>query len=176
MNIQYRVSIETTPLDKLSINNPSEFTIEAASIVLKGLIIHSVFQTQSNNWIFITQVEVYYHNKKIDDVSQVNKKKKNSEQLLVKLTEREEGRGSWHELCFWCYQCGIVVSGGLYNDGNKLGAFLGVTIPSFIGEDLYLILLSPSIPADTSSCVRVLRNYKRNASLNEWYFKSSFFL
>lgn len=75
-NIQYRASIETTPLDRLSINNPSEVTIEDASIRLKGLIIHSIVQTQSNHWIFITRVEVYYHNKKIGDVAQIDKKKK----------------------------------------------------------------------------------------------------
>ncbi|KAI8080417.1 hypothetical protein BDF21DRAFT_339574, partial [Thamnidium elegans] len=58
----------------------------------------------------------------------------------------------------------IVATGGHYNDQNntnRLAVFLGVMIPSLIGKDSNSILFLLSIPADTSSCIRRLRNYKR---------------
>lgn len=101
-------------------------------------------------------------------------KNKHSVKLLVKLTEREEGRGSWYELCFWCYQFEIVVTGALYNDGYKLGAFLRVTIPSFIEKTQYYFHYQiQQLHRLELECREITK--KKNASLKEWYFKSSFF-
>lgn len=49
---------------KLSLNSSKSY-----------LLIDSFVSTQQNNWIFITQVEAYYHDKYIDGVAQVDNKK-----------------------------------------------------------------------------------------------------
>ncbi|KAI9263886.1 hypothetical protein EDC94DRAFT_583890 [Helicostylum pulchrum] len=72
------------------IKSPSLVTVKAAINTLKSLIVHSIVQTQHNNWIFITQVEVYYHDKETDDVAQVDKHNEYSKTLTVYLTNRQE--------------------------------------------------------------------------------------
>lgn len=166
------------PLNQAIIKSPSLVTIKAAINTLKSLIVHSIIQTQHNNWIFITQVEVYYHDKETDDVAQVDKHNEYLKTLTVHLTNRQEGKGSWHELCFWCHKFEIVATGGYYNDQdtiNNLGVFLGVTVPSFIGKDLNTILFSPLTPVDTFSCVRMLRSYKKKRKFERVVFQILFF-
>ncbi|KAI9356397.1 hypothetical protein BD770DRAFT_390152 [Pilaira anomala] len=180
-NNNYTAAIDTVPIfDQGTMNKVSVATMEAASQKLKDMLVHSVVQTQSNHWIFVTQVEVYYHDKEIDDVAQVDEKNEYTDTLTVKMEKRQEGRGSWYELCFWCQRFEIVATGGLCNHENgsrdKLDAFLGVTIPSFIGKDSNPIFFSPNTPVQTVSCIRMLRNYKKEASLKKLCFKSSFFL
>ncbi|KAI8075530.1 hypothetical protein BDF21DRAFT_423094 [Thamnidium elegans] len=145
-------------------NNPSAAEIEAAVNQLKDLLIFAIVQTQNNNWIFITQVEVYYHDRRIGDVAQVDEKNDYSDILTANMERCQEGRRLWYELCFWCQKLEIVVTGGYYNYENstgKLGAFLGATIPRFIGKEINPILFSPCIPPNTLSCIRMLRNYKK---------------
>lgn len=81
----------------------------------------------------------------------------------------QEGRGSWSELRFRCQKVEIIATGGYYNneDDNKLGAFLGVTAPHYMALDASFILFSPTIPTYTLSCTKMLRNYKKNASLKK---------
>lgn len=56
-----------------------------------------------------------------------------------------------------------------------MDAFLGVAAPSLMAFDDRFILFSPIQAADTELCPRMLRNYKKEASLNPWCIKSSFF-
>lgn len=46
--------------------------VEATVVKTKDLLIHAVIRTQQNNWILITQVEGYYHDRDIDDLSQID--------------------------------------------------------------------------------------------------------
>lgn len=50
----------------------SKDEVEAAVLKMKDLLIHAVIRTQQNHWILITQVEGYYHDCDIDDVSQID--------------------------------------------------------------------------------------------------------
>lgn len=95
------------------------------------------------------------------------------------MVKREEGRGSWYELCFRSQKIEIVVTGGLFNEEHdnksKLCAFLGVSASRHMAHDSNFILFSPTIAVETLSCARMLKNYGRKASMNKWCFKSLFF-
>jgi hypothetical protein len=174
LRTQYRAVINTTPFDKDMMNSTSTATVEAAVKRFKDLLIHSIVQSQQNNWIFITQVEAYYHEKEIDDVAQVDQKDKYSQNLVANMEKCQEGKGSWYELRFRCQKVEIIATGGYYNkehDSNKLGAFLGVAAPSYMVLDTNFILFSPAIPEETLSCIRVLRNYKKKRQLEKMVFQ-----
>jgi rare lipoprotein A (peptidoglycan hydrolase) len=129
LRTQYRAVINTTPFDEDMMNSTSTATVEAAVKRFKDLLIHSIVRSQQNNWIFITQVETYYHEKEIDDVAQVDQKDKYPQNLVVNMEKCQKGKGSWYELRFRCQKVEIIATGGYYNkehDSNKLGAFLGV--------------------------------------------------
>ncbi|KAG2232419.1 hypothetical protein INT48_005722 [Thamnidium elegans] len=123
LNTVYRAVIDTAPLNQGAMNNPSAAEIEAAVNQLKDLLIFAIVQTQNNNWIFITQVEVYYHDRRIDDVAQVDEKNDYSDILTVNMERCQEGRRLWYELCFWCQKLEIVVTGGYYNYENSTAIY-----------------------------------------------------
>lgn len=87
----------------------------------------------------------------------------------------QEEKCSWHELWFRFGKIEMVATRGYYGKDGQLGAFLGVSAPSRITHDMHFILFSPEFPAETTACLRMLRNYRKKASLNKWCFKSSFF-
>lgn len=177
-DVHYEASIDVRALANFDLNDNQTNVIEQATSRLREILIHSVVTTQDNNWIFISQAEIYYHDKKVDDVAQVDKNDSYSEELTPNIVKRQEGKSTWFELCFWCNRFEVVATGGYYNNkskDDKLCTFLGVTVPAFFGDEKFLILFTPSRPTETLSCIRTLRNYKRNASLKKWCFKSCLF-
>lgn len=50
--------------------SPPPQTNDAAVNDIQDLLINSVIMSYEGNWMLITQVEAYYHEKKIDDVAQ----------------------------------------------------------------------------------------------------------
>ena len=75
-------------------------TIDAAIEKLKAFIIHSFIVSQQNNWIFITQVEIYYKDKDIDDVATVSKLDEYTDSLTINLEKFQEDKAAWYELRF----------------------------------------------------------------------------
>ncbi|GAA5815958.1 hypothetical protein MFLAVUS_009477 [Mucor flavus] len=75
-------------------------TVEDAIKKCSELLIHSIVRSQEGNWVFVTQIEAYYHRKEIDDVAQVRREKKYPKTLVADFKEREEGKSSWCELRF----------------------------------------------------------------------------
>lgn len=139
-------------------------TVDNAIKEFKKLLIHAFIISQENKWIFISQIEAYYHDKNIDDVSQVDDKDEYPEKITVSIEKFQEGRGSWYELRFRYQKIEIIATGGLYNsnaNNDDLRAFLGVAAPPSMASDSKFILFSPAKPAETVSCVRMLRNYKK---------------
>lgn len=64
-----------------------------------SLLIHSIIITQQNNWILITQIEVYVKDKTVDDVAFVDKFDDYKHPLKIYFRKLQEGRGNWCELC-----------------------------------------------------------------------------
>ncbi|CEP07691.1 hypothetical protein [Parasitella parasitica] len=95
----YKAVINATPFDDNAINNAD--SVESAIHAIKDLLIHCVVRSQQNNWIFVTQVEAYYHNKNVDDVAQVDKKDRYPQKKVVKLEKCQEGKGSWQRGAQW---------------------------------------------------------------------------
>lgn len=59
---------------------------------------------------------------------------------------------------------------------QSLGSFHGVAVPRELASSTRFMLFVPIVPAESLSYIRMLGNYKRNASLKNWCFKSSFFV
>jgi hypothetical protein len=60
----------------------------------------------------------------------------------------------------------VIATGGFTGDkGNKLGAFLGVTVLAIIAEDTNFIIFSPIIEVESIACPWMLRNYSKKAIL-----------
>lgn len=74
--------------------------VEATVVKMKDLLIHAVLRTQQNNWMLITQVEAYYHDRTIDDVSQNGPHIKYPTKSQVAFEKCEMGKGTWYEIRF----------------------------------------------------------------------------
>ncbi|GAA5808814.1 hypothetical protein MFLAVUS_002211 [Mucor flavus] len=90
-DVHYEASIDVRALANFDLNDNQTNVIEQATSRLRETLIHSVVTTQDNNWIFISQVEIYYHDKKVDDVAQVNKNDSYSEELTPKIKAKPRG-------------------------------------------------------------------------------------
>lgn len=131
------------------------------------------------NWLLITQVEAYYHEEKVDDVAQNDSHFSYADKLQINFEKCEMGRGLWYELRFRYKKLEFIATGGINGNNNSskpVDAFLGVAVPPSVSQDTGLLWFSPLHSADSSACLRMLRNYKRRDSLKQWCFKSSFFL
>ncbi|KAG1633289.1 hypothetical protein G6F44_010446 [Rhizopus delemar] len=172
---EYQVIIDYQPFDKHMMINKQ--TIDVAIEKLKALLIHSFIVSQQNNWIFITQVEIYYKDKNIDDVAIISKLDQYANHLTINMEKFQEGKATWYELRFVFGKFEIIATGGLCNHikDDKLDAFLGVATPPLMVFDDRFILFSPLQAVNTELCPRTIRNYKKKASLNPWCIKSSFF-
>ncbi|KAI9360566.1 hypothetical protein BD770DRAFT_318583, partial [Pilaira anomala] len=144
----------------------------------KVLLVNSIVVSQEGNWILVTQVEAYYHDHSIDDVSQINRHYEYPEKLEVAMEKCEMGKGTWYELRFRYQKLEFIATGGIFceeKDKTKIGAFLGVAVPSHLTLNTNFLLFSLHQPTEIISCVRMLRNYKKKASLKKLCFKSLFF-
>lgn len=96
-------------------------TVEDALKSCSDLLVHSIVRSQEGNWVFVTQIEAYYHEKEIDDVAQVRQGNKYPKTLVADFKEREEGKSSWCELRFRFEK---LATGGFYNlEYDMLGGF-----------------------------------------------------
>lgn len=68
--------------------------------VLSADEVEAVLRTQQNNWMLITQVEAYYHDRTIDDVSQNDPHIKYPTKSQVAFEKCEMGKGTWYEIRF----------------------------------------------------------------------------
>ncbi|KAG1457473.1 hypothetical protein G6F56_006597 [Rhizopus delemar] len=137
---------------------------------------HSIIISQQNNWVLITQMETYYHDRLIDNVAFANLGIF-VDKLSIRVEKCQEGKGSWCELRFSVGKLEVIATGGIYNTPNNdgFGAFLSVAVPPHLINDDRFILFSPCKEANRSQCHRMLRNYKKRASLYTWCSKSDFF-
>lgn len=105
--------------------------IEEAIAAMKDLLIHAVIRSQENNWMVITQVEAYYHDQKLDGVSQNGLSYTYPSKLGVTIEKCEMGRATWYEARFRFKKLEFIATGGITNGTNGgINAFLGVTVPS----------------------------------------------
>lgn len=75
---------------------------------------HAVVCNQDQHWIFITQVEVYYKDKSLDDVAFTTKNDIFVDELEVKMTQQtNEGGGNWYELRITFGKFEAIATGGL---------------------------------------------------------------
>ncbi|KAI9257037.1 hypothetical protein EDC94DRAFT_615102 [Helicostylum pulchrum] len=89
-----------------------------------------------------------------------------------------EGRGSWYELRFAFQKFEIISASVISNKTNeidRLDAFFGVAVLSMLGLITNFMYFSTVRPAETVSHSRMLRKYRKDASLKPWYIKSSLF-
>lgn len=132
--------------------------------------------------VFIVQAELHLENKAIDDVAVTSKHDCFKEKLITSVENLQEGKATWFELRFNVKDIEVLVTGGLSNlssssnnNNININAFLGVAAPATLALDGDFLLLAPKNPVEAVRCTRMLRNYKKQASMKEWCFKSSFF-
>lgn len=147
---------------------------------LSNLLIHSFVVNQHNFWMLITQMEVYYKDKAIDDIAFVTKNDIYTDELEIKMAQQTNERGgSWYELRITYGKFEAIITGGLAGDGisdsGEITPFLGVGAPSFMASDDQIILFSPVTSAASVPCERMPRNYSRKQSLQKWCYKSVLF-
>lgn len=138
---------------------------------LANSLIYGIITTAEGNWLLITQVEVYIKDKNVDDVAYVSRYDENHAKLTIKFEKATEGKSTWCELHIFAQQYEVLVTGGIYSNGQSVGAFLGVSAPPHMLLDTCHILFSPVSPARTVACPRTVRDFRRAASLFPWCIK-----
>lgn len=89
---EYQIIIDYQPFDKNMVINKQ--TIDVAIEKLKAFLIHSFIVSQQNNCIFITQVEIYYKDKDIDDVATISKLDQYTDNLTINLGKFQVGKAA----------------------------------------------------------------------------------
>lgn len=69
----------------------------------------------------------------------------------------------------------VLVTGAIHKSHASYDAFLGVSAPANMANDTGMLLFSPVAPAAHVRCPRMLRNYKKQSSFNNWCIKSQRF-
>ncbi|KAI9273433.1 hypothetical protein EDC94DRAFT_676916, partial [Helicostylum pulchrum] len=144
---------------KFAAVSPSDFL--PTDLFNKFPTLKDVHYEANNNWIFISQAEIYYHDKKVDDVAQVDKNDSYSEELTPNIVKRQEGKASWFELCFWRNIFEVVATGGYYNNkskDDKLCTFLGVTVPAFFKKWCFKSCLFNSLNFSTPDQLKLFES------------------
>lgn len=160
----YKAIIENNSFVNEIDESSSEEEVTTLIEEFKNLLIHSVVRTRENNWVSITQVEAYYHSKKIDDVAQYNPRNKYPEFFSVDFKQRKEGKGIWYELRFRFKKLEMIATGGLYGNNNpesNLGSFFRRHITVI---NVTFAHLPCGHPRHVFEC---FGNYKKSASLKE---------
>lgn len=147
---------------------------------LSQLLMHAVIVNQNGCWVFVSQVEIYYKDKAVDDVAFITKHDKYVDELVIKMDMQvNEGGGSWHELRLTFGRFEVIATGGFSGVGIsnncKITPFLGVGVPPSLASDEKLILFSSSSAVPSLCSERMLHDYQRKHSLNKWCRKSSLF-
>lgn len=166
-DVHYETSIDVQAFADFDLSDNQTHVIEQATSRLREITIHSVVTTQDNNWIFISQAEIYYHDKKVDDVAQVDKNDSYSEELTPYIVKKTTRRSLVARTLLLVQQ----IWGSCYRRVLQKQIERWQVVPAFFGNEKFPILF----PTETLSCIRALRNYKRNASLKKWCFKSCLF-
>jgi hypothetical protein len=65
---------------------------------LKKSLIHSFTTSSQGNCVFVTQIKVYYKDKKIDDVAIISKLNTSPSTIVVEVEKCSKVRGDWLEL------------------------------------------------------------------------------
>lgn len=66
---------------------------------------HSIIKTEENNWIFVTQVEVYVKERQVDDVAIVTEFDEVCPKLATIRKKATEGKGAWREIRILLEKC-----------------------------------------------------------------------
>lgn len=154
--------------------NMNEETKETALKKLKELILHSFVVSDKFNCYLITQVEFYYKDQEVDDVVMIDEAQDYINCLKMNIEKFQEGKGTWYELRFTYNKSEIVVTGALHGNlrNSDINAFLGVSAPLSNRNDYNFLLFSPKAAGPTIAVARMLRNYKKEASMFPWCIKS----
>ena len=79
----------------------------------------------------MTQIEIYFKDKSIDNVAVVSKLDEQPKKLKIEINKVSEGRGAWCELQILLGKSEALVTGrltGRYDNDGELDAFLGSMI------------------------------------------------
>lgn len=149
-----------------------EENVDGAVRNLSELLLHVFVVNKNNGWFFITQAELHLENKAIDDVAVTSKHDCFKEKLITSVENLQERKATWFELRFNVKDIEVLVTGGLSNlssssnnNNININAFLVVAAPATLALDGNFLLLAPKNPVKAVRCTRMLRNYKKQASM-----------
>lgn len=151
---------------------------------LSHLFVEAIIKSSNDEWIYITQFEVYIHDihKRIDDCA-TNQIPKNVTFPKVFVQKKTEFRNQWLEVSIIWDRIELLITGGIYgyqmkssNKHDALHAFLGPSLPisSIETNGTWEILVSESyIKNDIIQETRMIRNFTKNSSNYKWCIKSA---
>lgn len=119
----YRLVARIDYLDDLMIFSES---INATINKMKDLLIHSFVVSHEGNWLYVTQVEAYYHEEKIDDVAQNDSHFSYADRFQINFKKCEMGRDVWYELRFRYKKIEFIATGGIAGGSTNFNAFFDV--------------------------------------------------
>lgn len=142
---------------------------------MKDLLVHAVIVSQENNLMVVTQVEAYFHEQE-STMLQNKSAYTYSVNIEFGIEECEMGSGTCFETTFRYKKLEFIATGGVTNGPySGINAFLGVAVFSTLVGDTNFLWFAPTVAASSSNHIRILRNYKKKASLKKWCFKSDYF-
>ncbi|KAL9536802.1 hypothetical protein MBANPS3_012355 [Mucor bainieri] len=144
--------------------------------------VESILLSNEGYNVLITQIEVYYKDRSVDDTSINNVQLPNQdhEKRPVVIVERKTAQKSvWYELKLFYKKYELFVTGGVHGhaDEDEFSCFLGSSkAPHHLMQQTHWIVIAPKSVVPFENDTRLLQSFRNRASRFRWAFKSKNFM
>lgn len=140
--------------------------------------VEGILDSNSGTWVLITQLEMYFKDKNFDDCSDNSEPfKDESESGHHKIIVEQKGdKKKYVEMKILYDKFEVLITGGIYCVDGHILSFLGSSAPKALYNEKYCISYLATSPANSIPCIRLLRDFRKEDSLNKWAFKSKLYV
>ncbi|KAL0139722.1 hypothetical protein V8B55DRAFT_1563211 [Mucor lusitanicus] len=157
-------------------------TLEENVRSLGSAFVESILVSNEGEYVLVTQLEVYYKDRELDDTSINNVQVSNNEHYkrpVVVVERKTAQKSAWYELKIYIANFELLVTGAVYgrSQDNLLQCFLESSkAPTALMQQSNWIVIAPETPVRCQKDFRLLQSFRNNASTFEWAFKSQKFV
>lgn len=157
-------------------------TLEENVRSLGSAFVESILVSNEGEYVLVTQLEVYYKDRELDDTSINNVQVSNNEHYkrpVVVVERKTAQKSAWYELKIYIANFELLVTGAVYgrSQDNLLQCFLESSkAPTALMQQSNWIVIAPETPVRCQRDFRLLQSFRNNASTFEWAFKSQKFV
>ncbi|KAK4509981.1 uncharacterized protein ATC70_008131 [Mucor velutinosus] len=149
---------------------------------LGSAFVESILVSNQGCYVLVTQLEVYYKDKSVDDTSINNVQLINNhhqKRPVVKTERKTAYKNAWYELKIYFKNYELLITGAVCGrfDNDQHECFLGSSsAPVTLMQQTHWLIIAPQTAVPCERDARLLQSFRNTASTNNWTFKSQNFV